>query len=164
MTFQNSFLDGCVKMLSLLWTVCGLCLRPRSVQDKTWLQWDADFVMPVLLAGSWDLSQVGLVYGLAMGPYGTVLALCWDKDGSLGSGSTLVLLHSDPSMRPFYYHLFVDEVNTLLINSVLIHCIQGCIACTAPCLEWCPKTCYQDCICVMGAICFGALGGELCAR
>ena len=52
---------------------------------------------PVVAAGTWDLGKVGLVFGLAMGPYGTLLALCWDRIGMMGGHSTIVLLHSDPS-------------------------------------------------------------------
>lgn len=51
----------------------------------------------VKFAGSWDLRKEGLVYGLAMGPYGTLFALTWDRDNSAEGGSRLLLLHGDPS-------------------------------------------------------------------
>ncbi len=30
-------------------------------------------------AGSWDVTEHGMVYGLAAGPYGSLLALCWNR-------------------------------------------------------------------------------------
>ena len=51
----------------------------------------------VVRAGTWDLSKEGLVFGLAVGPYGTLLALCWDRGTQMAGASKLVLLHSDPS-------------------------------------------------------------------
>ena len=37
------------------------------------------------------------MFGLAVGPYGTLIALCWDRGIQMGGASKLVLLHSDPS-------------------------------------------------------------------
>ena len=48
-------------------------------------------------AGTWDVRQHGLVYALATGPYGVLLALCWDRDAP-GSPSNLVMLGSHPGV------------------------------------------------------------------
>ncbi|KAK9800913.1 hypothetical protein WJX73_010392 [Symbiochloris irregularis] len=45
--------------------------------------------------GSWNLQKEGKVYAIAIGPYGLLLALCWDRDGS-GSPGHLVLLGRAP--------------------------------------------------------------------
>lgn len=38
------------------------------------------------------------MFGLAVGPYGALFALAWDRDKKLGHGqSTLLLLHENPS-------------------------------------------------------------------
>ena len=43
------------------------------------------------VAGSWDVSRYGPVYALAVGPYGAVLALCWQRDAE-GQPSHVVWL------------------------------------------------------------------------
>ena len=51
-----------------------------------------------VLAGSWDLQREGKVYAIAIGPYGLLLALCWNRDAS-GQPSSLVLLGKVPGAQ-----------------------------------------------------------------
>ena len=46
-------------------------------------------------SGSWDLEQYGLVYALAAGPYGAVLALSWNRDKE-GQPTHVALLSETP--------------------------------------------------------------------
>lgn len=49
--------------------------------------------------GSWDLSRHGQVYALAPGPYGSFIALAWDRDAP-GSPARAVLLADNPPTPP----------------------------------------------------------------
>ena len=71
-------------------------------------------------AGSWDLSQEGLVFGLAVGPYGTLMALCWDRGSQMGGASKLVLLHSNPS-APLLLQLMQLASGWLVCDGVVGH-------------------------------------------
>ncbi len=63
-------------------------------------------------AGSWDVSQYGYVYGLALGPYGALLALTWQRSGN-DSPVHVLLLHEDTGMVASY-----------LKGAVLIICLK----------------------------------------
>ena len=56
-----------------------------------------------MCAGSWDLKKQGHVYALSIGPYGVLLALCWDREAA-GSPSRLVLLTEDAGKVAFVGH------------------------------------------------------------
>ena len=50
---------------------------------------------PAAAAGTWDLGKEGFPYAITMGPYGQVLALCWQREAP-GQPTHMVLLAAGP--------------------------------------------------------------------
>ena len=53
----------------------------------------------LIMTGSWDLSEHGPVYALAVGPYGVIFALSWNREKE-GQPTTVVALDSDQGEQP----------------------------------------------------------------
>ena len=51
--------------------------------------------LPVPAAGTWDLGKEGFPYAITMGPYGQILALCWQREVP-GQPTHMVLLAAGP--------------------------------------------------------------------
>ena len=49
-------------------------------------------------AGSWDVKEHGMVYGLTAGPYGSLLALCWNRTADTVALVLLDALHGAPPL------------------------------------------------------------------
>ena len=58
---------------------------------SAWSPWKLFLKGGACCAGSWDVSRYGPVYALAVGPYGALLALCWQRDAE-GQPSHVVWL------------------------------------------------------------------------
>lgn len=50
---------------------------------------------PAAAAGTWDLGKEGFPYAITMGPYGQILALCWQREAP-GQPTNMVLLAAGP--------------------------------------------------------------------
>ena len=70
-------------------------------------------------AGTWEVKEHGLPYGLTAGPYGSLLALCWNRETD-----TVVLVLID-ALQGDYFRSSPPPSPT---NPQLCHCVCCCNA------------------------------------
>lgn len=84
-------------------------------------------------AGTWDLAEYGPVYALAVGPYGAVLALSWNRDKE-GQPTHVVWLDENKGVCREMSHK--RHVSALQISETPMACvILGVVGC-CPDVSW----------------------------